>query len=375
MPIHPLLCAQHPIVPNLAAGGNGATINVPGLAVSVFDSMNKFAHRFQTVAPQKPPVTYAILLFPGFPMMAFSSIVEPLRAANLIQGAPCYSWTIVGRSAVPIKSSNGVLVEPEHTVHHHFAADRVVVCSGGDADAIDADDAMVWIRQMLRSGAHLGAVADAAFFLARGGFLDGYACTLHWTSQPAFSELFPHIELRRDLYVLDRKRFTSAGGVASFDMMLALIAQDHDAHLAAAVAEWFMHSPLRAEVDRRLMPIRLRTGIQDALVLDAVAVMEEVVEHRLTMTDLAERLAVSLDKLERAFHTATGMTPLAYYRQLRLRRAHDMLIHCNLPIREVALACGYDSLASFGRAFREAYGKAPRDTRKRLAGDKDDSAN
>ncbi|TIS35847.1 MAG: hypothetical protein E5X01_18530, partial [Mesorhizobium sp.] len=30
--------------------------------------------------------------------------------------------------------------------------------------------------------------------------------------------------------------------------------------LAAGVAEWFVHSPLRSSVDRKLMPLRLRTA-------------------------------------------------------------------------------------------------------------------
>ena len=118
-------------------------------------------------------------------------------------------------------------------------------------------------------------MADAAFFLARAGLLDGHACTLHWTSQAAFTEAFPDIELRRDLYVIDRKRFTSAGGVGSLDMMLEIIARDYGAELAAGVAEWFVHSPLRSSVDRKLMPLRLRTGVQNELVLSAIAIMED----------------------------------------------------------------------------------------------------
>ena len=42
-------------------------------------------HRF---APETRSVTrsFAILIFPGFPMMAFSSVIEPLRAANKLSG-------------------------------------------------------------------------------------------------------------------------------------------------------------------------------------------------------------------------------------------------------------------------------------------------
>ena len=92
-------------------------------------------------------------------------------------------------------------------------------------------------------------------------------------------------------------------------MMLDIIATDHGAALAAGVAEWFMHSPLRSSIDRKLMPLRLRTGIGNELVLAAIAMMEETAEERLRMTDLAARLGVSADKLERAFHAEVGTRP------------------------------------------------------------------
>lgn len=311
-----------------------------------------------------PALSFAVLIFPGFPMMAFSSVIEPLRAANILARRQCYRWITTGLSRQKVQASNGVGIEPAHSVEDAPVVDRIVVCSGGDADHLVAEQAVVWIRRNLRVGAHLGAVADAAFFLARAGLLDGHACTLHWTSQPAFAEAFPEIELRRDLYVIDRRRFTSAGGVGSLDMMLDIITRDHGAELAAGVAEWFVHNPLRSGVDRKMMPLRLRTGIRNELVLSAIAIMEEAVEDRLRMTDLAARLHVSADKLERVFQSAAGIAPASYYRRLRLRRAADLLAHSSLPVREVALACGFANMSSFARAFREFKGQRPTSIRR-----------
>lgn len=318
----------------------------------------------KSTAGQKLPITFAVLVFDAFPMMAFSSVIEPLRAANILSGRDCYRWITVGAGDGPIQASNGVTITPDFGARRAPLVQRIVVCSGGDADHLVAEHAVAWIRKNLRAGGEIGAVADAAFFLARAGLLDGHACTLHWTSQPAFIEAFPEIDLKRDLYVIDRKRFTSAGGIGSLDMMLDIIARDYGAELAAGVAEWFVHSPLRSSVDRKMMPLRLRTGIRDELVLSAIAVMEEVVEERLRIADLAVRLGVSADKLERAFRAETGVSPGTYYRKLRLRRAADLLAHSSLPIRDVALACGFDNMSSFARAFRELNGRPPSAIRK-----------
>jgi transcriptional regulator GlxA family with amidase domain len=298
-----------------------------------------------TREPPKPtdtPLTFAVLIFPGFPMMAFSSVIEPLRAANVLAKRQCYRWIIVGATQGSVEASNGVVIQPGFYAEDAPKVDRIVVCSGGDADHLVAEDAASWIRKSLRNGAHIGAVADAAFFLARAGLLDGHACTLHWTSQAAFTEAFPNIELRRDLYVIDRKRFTSAGGVGSLDMMLEIITRDYGAELA------------------KQMPLRLRTGVQNELVLSAIAIMEDAVEERLGMAELTAKLGVSSDKLERSFRSELAISPNGYYRRLRLKRAADLLAHSTLAVRDVALACGFASMSSFARAFREEHGHPPR---------------
>lgn len=308
--------------------------------------------------------THAVLIFPGFPMMAFSSVIEPLRAVNVLLKRQCYDWIIVGDGDGPIRASNGVTIQPDVSAGRAPLVDRLVICSGGDADRLVSARAAAWLRRNLRGGADIGAVADGAFFLARAGLLDGHACTLHWTSQAAFAEAFPDIELRRDLYVIDRRRFTSAGGVGSLDMMLDLIGRDFGQDAAMGVAEWFVHSPLRSSVDRRLMPVRLRTGVRNELVLAAIAMMEDTLEERLAISDVAARLKVSADKLERSFRAELGTSPNGYYRRLRLKRAQDLLAHSSIKVRDVALVCGFSSMSSFARAFKQEHGFPPRSMRK-----------
>ena len=81
--------------------------------------------------------------------------------------------------------------------------------------------------------------------------------------------------------------------------------------------------------------LRLRTGVQNELVLSAIAIMEDAVEERLAMSDLAARLNVSPDRLERNFRAELKTSPSDYYRRLRLRRAVDLLTHSTLAVRDV----------------------------------------
>ena len=302
---------------------------------------------------------FAVLLFPGFPMMAFSAVTEPLRAANALGAEPRYAWTTVALDGRQVTASNGIGIKPDFSVADDPAADFIVVCSGGNADRLTAQQPIKWIRKNLRRGAYLGSVADGAFYLARAGLLDGFACTLHWRSQPAFAEAFPQIDLRRTIYVLDRSRFTSAGGVGAFDMMLDIIEGHHGQAMARQVAEWFVHDRIRATADREKLQLRLRTGIRNDLVLAAVARMEERMERGETITRIARGLGVSTWKLNRAFRADVRMSPGDYFRQMRMERASDLLTHSSMPVYEVGLACGYSDYSAFVRAFRQAYGATP----------------
>ena len=208
---------------------------------------------------------------------------------------------------------------------------------------------------------HMWAVwRDGAFYLARAGLMDGFACTLHWQSQPAFKEKFADITLKPDIYVIDRSRFTSAGGVGALDMMLEIMSGHCGRGLAAEVAEWFVHSRVRESADREKLQLHIRTGIHDDTVLRAVALMEDNVEAPISMHEIAGHLELTRKQLEHAFGREVGRSPSAYYRQIRLRHARDLLEHSALSVRDIGLACGYSSFSSFVRAFRGAYGDTPK---------------
>jgi len=311
-------------------------------------------------------VRVGILLLPQFPMMAFSAVIEPLRVANALCPEADYQWLTVTTSGRSVVSSSGLAFATDFNVTEGPDVDWLVVCSGGNADRYVSQAAHSWIRTQERKGAMIGAVADGAFFLARAGLLDNCTSTLHWQSQAAFREKFPKLKIVSDLYVIDGLRFTSAGGVAAFDMMLELIERRHGRALATGIAEWFVHSRIRMDADRELLSVKLRTGVSDHRVLSAVSLMERRLEGPLAIDDIAKRLDVSSDTLGRLFVAHTGMPPAKYYRGMRLRRGQGMLAHSTMRISEIAVACGFENPSGFARAYREMFGRSPREQRRVL---------
>ena len=85
---------------------------------------------------------------------------------------------------------------------------------------------------------------------------------------------------------------------------------------------------------------------------------------------LAERLGVSDRHLRRIFLAEHGVTPLQYLQTRRLLLAKQLLTDTRLPVAQVALASGFNSLRRFNAAFVESYRMSP----SRLRGDADDAA-
>jgi AraC-like DNA-binding protein len=82
-------------------------------------------------------------------------------------------------------------------------------------------------------------------------------------------------------------------------------------------------------------------------------------DQPLTLDDLAQAAALSPNHLLRTFRAAFGQTPHQYLTRLRLARAREMITNTDVPVTEVCLAVGFESLSSFSSLFRRAYGLAP----------------
>ncbi|MGH6879389.1 MAG: hypothetical protein ACREFM_00620, partial [Hypericibacter sp.] len=64
-------------------------------------------------AAKTEPFHVGVVLTPGFSLMAFASIVEPLRGANLIQGDVLYRWSHMSPDGGMVASGGGLEVQTE----------------------------------------------------------------------------------------------------------------------------------------------------------------------------------------------------------------------------------------------------------------------
>jgi AraC-like DNA-binding protein len=82
-----------------------------------------------------------------------------------------------------------------------------------------------------------------------------------------------------------------------------------------------------------------------------------------SLGELALSSGMSQSTFTRLFKTRTGMPPLAYMTELRMKEAARLLRETRTPVAQVALAVGYMNTASFGRHFREYAQASPSEYR------------
>ena len=309
---------------------------------------------------QELPLRFAYLLIPEFSLMAFTASVEPLRQANRLSGRQLYDWRLFSVDGGIVTSGSGIGIMPHGPVGDDDRFHAIVVCAGNNPQRHLEPRAVAWLRRLARRGTTIGGLSTGCFLMAKAGLLDGYRCTIHWENLPGFLEAFPSLEVTTRLFEVDRGRFTCAGGTASLDLMLNLIAEQFGRELSSAVSEQFVHTYVRQAKDPQRMDLRQRVGVSHPKLLAAIRVIEANLCEPLSRAELARRVGLSTRQLERLFRVYLGRTPTRYYLEERLRHARQLLAQTSLSVLEVALACGFASSSHFTRSYRALYGYPPR---------------
>lgn len=87
--------------------------------------------------------------------------------------------------------------------------------------------------------------------------------------------------------------------------------------------------------------------------------IEAHLEEDLSLVRLAREAALSVHAFAPSFSRAMGVTPHAYVLRRRVERARRLLQGSDLPIAEVAQACGFSSQSHLSSAFKRQTGQTP----------------
>lgn len=305
---------------------------------------------------------FYFLLLPGFSSMGFISAIEPLRVANRFRGE-LYRWHVLSCGGGAVLASNGMSVNAEGGFEALEAGATLLVVAGFDPLTHMTPALIQWLRRLDNDGVTLGGIDTGSVVLAQAGLLDGYRLTLHWEALEAFKESYPRLQVTQELFEIDRQRITCAGGTASIDLMLDLIAQAYGPELAIQVSEQFVLGRIRQRKDHQRMQVASRYGIHNKKLVQVIGEMEQHSEPPLSTAQLALGINVTRRQLERLFRLHLNDTPRNFYLGLRLEKARQLLRQTDMSVLDISIACGFESPSYFTRSYRARFTCAPRQDR------------
>ena len=142
---------------------------------------------------------------------------------------------------------------------------------------------------------------------------------------------------------------------------------------AAAMLDALLHGRKPEPATVQLPPIgvimRRSTDVIAVDDVDIVAAMRFIRDHvseGIQVDDVAAAAAVSRRSLQRRFPQVVGRTLQEEIRYVRIAKARDLLAQTDLPLNQVASACGFRYPEHLSRIFRQETGVTPSDYRRRF---------
>ena len=306
------------------------------------------------------------MVLPNFSLVAYATAIDTLRLANRITGEDLYSWETLTPKNELVRASNRLEVRPDRLYDDTHQFDIVFVCGGTRIKDTWTDSLGKWLQELDKKGTALGSLCTGTYHLAKAGLLEGYRCTIHWENIASLREEHPTLKITDDIYEIDRKRYTCAGGTTPIDMMHHLVSLEFGHSLAAAISEEFLIDHVRSMTDQQRIPLRQQIGTSQPKLTEAVMLMEANIEDPLTPNELSALVKISRRQLERLFRAYLDCTPTQYYLGLRLRNARRLLLQTEMSIINISLTCGFSSAPHFSKCYKDLFGLPPRDERRLL---------
>ncbi len=317
---------------------------------------------------KRDPIRIGFYLARKFSIVPFINAVDPLRMANKLSGQTLFEWAFISRDGEPVEAINGMTIMVDRALADAGDFPNVICCVGFDPVIEVRGPVKAWLRKLNSKGAHLGALGAGTLFLAEAGLLDGYRATIHWQYLESFAERFPETTLTRNVFEIDRNRFTCAGGTAAMDMVLHFIGLHFGHALATDVSDQFIIGGIREASAQQRLSHRARLGITNPKLLRVVDIMETHIEEPLGLPRLAALTGISQRQMERLFRNQVELSPIRFYTRLRLLHARRLLHQTDMSVLQVGIASGFGTTEHFSRSFKAEFGVSPSADRRTARG-------
>ncbi|GAA0599089.1 GlxA family transcriptional regulator [Streptomyces crystallinus] len=320
------------------------------------------------------PHVVVFALFPGIDALDVTGPAEVFAMANQVLGGrrAGYEVHLAGERRGPVETSAGVRLHVEELFDEQGVIDTLVVpgrmAVGADGPEPHVDPGVVaWLRAAGPAAGRVASVCVGAHVTAAAGLLDGHRATTHWATAERFAERYPAVDVDPDpIFVRSGRMWTSAGITSSMDLALALVAEDHGDEVALDVARILvMYLQRPGGQSQFSVPLSQPPGTR----ADLRELRQWIAEHLdgdLSVPALAARMSMSERHFARVFKAETGSAPGAFVERMRLEAARRLLERTSRLAPDIAHACGFGSVETLHRVFRDRLNTTPGEYRNRF---------
>lgn len=248
-------------------------------------------------------------------------------------------------------------------------ADLVILPSFAEQDDFairKSRKALDWVVSQYRAGAEVASLCTGTFLLAATGLLDGKPCATHWKAEAYFRRLFPELKLHTNKIVTDQQGvYTAGGAISSLNLALYIIEKYNGREAALYCAR-----VLQIDIDRSSQsPFIIFDGLKDhkdEVIRDSQEFIEQHVNERLTVEQLALESAMDRINFTRRFKKATQLSPADYVQRIKVESAKRLFESTGMQINEVMYEVGYTDIKAFRETFKKIAGMTPGDYRNKF---------
>lgn len=252
-------------------------------------------------------ISFNLILQSEFPLNALVLASEALRIANQNTQREYFDWKFVSDDGKPVRATNGMWFAADCGIREMPDADVYLLFEGNLPTQLNSKKLLGQIRSAARHGAIVGGVDTGAFALAEAGIIgtdEGSEVVLHWEAAPSFLERYPHSKARNQIYMVRGKELHCAGGVATLDLILHLVAEFLGDALANEIAHALLHTRRSAETPQH--EITSGGPSPESLPHRLIRLMERNLEFPLTLAELADKIGVSERRSQESAFARSG---------------------------------------------------------------------
>jgi transcriptional regulator GlxA family with amidase domain len=302
---------------------------------------------------------------PGAQILDMTGPLEVFSTASRFLPSVSYRTSVVSTDGGPVLASCGLEFATKPISGVRGPVDTLVVAGGSDTDLHATDDLLWHLRRLAKTSRRVTSVCSGAFLLAAAGLLDGRRATTHWRDCAELATEYPLVTVVADaIFVRDDHVWTSAGVTAGIDLALALVAEDHGAPAAAAVARQLVVYLQRSGGQAQFSALLAVQALDSEPVRDLLSWLPEHLEEDLTVPVLARRLHLSQRQFTRVFKAQVGVTAADHVEAVRLETACRLLETTRSSIGHIAVICGFGVAETMNRTFRRRLGTTPGEHRR-----------